>query len=609
MSKTYPSIQKLISTRLLDPSERPPIPVIKPHLKQFRILYVTYKLVGLFLGNFFLGMAGDRTLKIREDRSIKCLQQLGMLWIRIFQTFTLRISVLSTDFAQRLLNLKDTGSFFEMDLVKNIIEQDLDCPLEKVFDRFEKTPFSATTVSQLHRARLAKEQVWTAVKVQQPHARKIFDLDLKLFKFIVWGLRLFSIKNNLKWDDLLHELNEIKTRELNYYYEAAALSTMDKNLRGKPVYVPKVFRKYCSQRILVMEFIQGALLSDVMAMKRNDPDRLKFWLKKNNIDLSKVAKNLFHSTLCQVFEDNFFHGDMNASTIILMQNSKIALIECRSAGSLEVESLKKQKIFLKSLAEKEYVIAAEVYFLLASRLPRINLDTVKERLIRVWRIWETRVHIKALPYHQKSFSYMTGQINMIVDDSQFAPVWSFSRFTCAWVHLDTAIGILAPEINYIDQLKKYFYSAEQRESIAKFTRLPFRIASTLSVLHNGPKRTEEYAMFKEALMRRQAQVVQGSASKLNGVVAGVFGMISFGLLMTTLFVALVFSLRRLGIAPESLIGSQLSQLAVLIPQMNIGIWILLFMVLSLFFWFFHKQKKQFSTIEPGQNKYSNSIET
>lgn len=600
MAKKDTPISELIPTRLIQPGERPPIPLVPVRSKRFRSFFVLVQLLVLFLGNLWLRLRGQQSAALCEKRTVKCLQRLGMLWIRAAQALSLRGSILSTPFGLHLLDLRDRGDACGFKHIRATIEGELGQPLEEVFDYFEKTPFSATTVSQLHRARLRKEQVWTAVKIQQPLAEEIFEQDLKLFRRMIGLMKFFSIQSSMRWDELYHELKEIKVRELNYYYEAAALETLEKNLVGQPVQVPRVFRRYCRERILVMEFIQGALLSDIITLRQEDPQRLEAWLKDNNIDLGKVARRLFHSTYRQVFEHNFFHGDMNTNNIILLRDSNIAVIECRSAGSLEVESLEKQKMFLRALAEKEYVIAAEIYFLLASRLPRVDLNTVKERLLRVWRIWETRTHIKDLPYEQKSLAYLTGQVNQVVHDSQFAPLWSFTKLTCAWVHLDNALGALSPEMNYLKQLKLYFGRAERRDNLSKLRRLPARLASSLAAFHQVPKRTAEYTLFREALMRRQAQVVQGSASKLDAIIAAGFALVSFILLVIGGFLLLTFSMRYLHINLEPFLGPQLTWLAAQIPEMSLGVWLVFLTAFAFLYGFFHIHKKRFSRQEFGR---------
>ena len=609
MAKKSTPIGELIPTRLVPLSARPVVPAAKVHSKRFRFFFVIFQLSRLFLGNAWLRLRGRKSASQCEQRIVNCLQRLGMLWIRVAQALSLRGSMLSTSFGMQLLDLRDRGGAHRFERIRKIIEEELEQPLEEIFDQFEETPFSATTVSQLHRARLRKEQVWTAVKVQQPMSEEIFDQDLKLFRRFIGLMKFLSIQTGMRWDELYHELKEMKTRELNYYYEAAALETLEKNIKGQPVHVPRIFRRYCRKRVLVMEFIQGALLSDVVAVQRENPERLEAWLQVNNIKLRKVARRLFHSTYRQVFEQNFFHGDMNTNNIILLRDSHIAVIECRSAGSLEVESLEKQKMFLRALSEREYVIAAEIYFLLASRLPRVDLNTVKENLLRVWRVWETRTHIKDLPYEQKSLAFMTGRVNRVVSDSQFAPLWSFTKLTCTWVHLDNSLAALDSELDYLKQLRMYFRNAEQRENISKLRHLPSRMASSLAALQQVPKRTAEYTLFRETLMRRQAQVVQGSASKLDAVIAAGLGFLSFLSLVVGGFLLVVFSMRYLHLSLESLLGSQLTWLATRIPHMSLIAWLLIFAAFIFLYSFFHTQEKQFCRQEFGRNDNTAPHET
>ena len=81
-----------------------------------------------------------------------------MLWIRVAQALTMRGWVLSASFGQHLLDLRDRGGACGFQRIARIIEAELGQKLDEVFDYFEELPFSATTVSQLHRARLRSGQ-------------------------------------------------------------------------------------------------------------------------------------------------------------------------------------------------------------------------------------------------------------------------------------------------------------------------------------------------------------------------------------------------------------------------------------------------------------------
>jgi ubiquinone biosynthesis protein len=518
----------------------------------------------------------------------------------VAQTLLVRSPKLSSSFGLKLLDLRDPGCACSFSQVDKILSQEFDSTVEDLFDVFEKEPFAASTFSQIHRAKLRNEQVWVAVKIQHEQSQRTFDSDLSLIHRMIKLMKMLSIQRGMRWDDLYNELREIKTRELNFLYEAHALKTMDKKLAGQPAHVPRVYEKYCTQRILVMEFIQGALLSDCLQMQKQDPDRLKTWLDDNNIDLDTVGGCLFETVFRQVFEHNFFHGDMHTGNIILLRNSHFAVIECRSAGSLEVEGLTKQRMFLKALAEGEYITAAEIYFLLVTQLPRIDLNKVKDLLLRIWRVWETRVYIHQLDFSEKSLTHLTGQTNQVFKDSQFSPLWSYSKLILTWAHLDNALSYLSPTLNYVKKLRQYFRDAQNRDTTEKISRLPERVASAAVALNQMPERISSYALFQDIMMRREAQVISGSASKLDALIAGGFSFCFFLVLITVVFMLFVVFSQSGWFDIKAVLGSQLSALVDRIPRFSGFLWSLFLFFITGIFLFFRIQKNRFRSKEYGK---------
>jgi predicted unusual protein kinase regulating ubiquinone biosynthesis (AarF/ABC1/UbiB family) len=269
---------------------------------------------------------------------------------------------------------------------------------------------------------------------------------------------------------------------------------------------------------------------------------------------------------------------------------------------LETESLEKQKLFLRSLAEGEYVTATEIYFLLSTRLPRVDLSVIKAKLVRIWRVWETRVHIGKIPYEQKSLTYMTGEVNRVVYDSQFAALWSFSKLTRTWVHLDNALAYLAPDFNYLRHLRLYLKESQGRQTVSEIRQLPHRLASSLNALHEIPERISDYTLFQEILMRRKAQMIQGSASKIDAVLAAGFAFISFLTLLVTMFLLTVFLMQYQYINLKSLLGPQLSRVATLIPYLRLPTWLILLAFFMISYICFRSQKKRFSRQEFGRQE-------
>ncbi len=592
---------EIVPTELLKKSEKEIIPNDKKINFQFRFIFIVYKLIQLFIGDKILRLIGKRSLGYRNERIIGILENLNMIWINAAKAVIMSKGVLSSNLGMQLMNLRDRGGKKSFSIIKQIVEIELDSPIDEIFDHFEDTPFIATHLAQVHYAKLKKEKVWVSVKVHQPGAEKLFLKDLKILSKIVKILNFFSIHTNMKWEELYSELNVIKDKELNYYYEATALEKLEENLENQHIYVPKVFREYCRKGILVLEDLKGVTLSDILYVKKNDPKRLELWIKKNKIDMKKVALTLFNSTYRQIFEDNFFHGNMNTHSLILLKDSNIGFLGCKSADSLEKESLGKQKMYLKSLAQGEYVTATEIYFLLVSRLPKIDLYYVKENIVKIMRIIEKRGYLKKLPYVEKSLGYMIGRINEIGFHSNFTPLWSLIKLNWTLIHLDNSISLLYPELNYLKELRSYFDKYDKRASIEEIHNVPSRIADSLSAINELPVRFEENKVFSEAIMRKQGQVVQGSASKFDAVLATTFGFLSHVVLVVIFLLILEFYEFYFGSKSfETFLGDQLVLLSSYIPRMNILLWVFVFFILGGLFISLRKNRSRFHKTEYGQ---------
>src|SRR5262249_52672084 len=198
-----------------------------------------------------------------------------------------------------------------------------------------------TTSFQVHRARLRQEQVWVAVKVLRPYAEATFARDVVILRRMTSWLEFLPVYPNMRWQGLCREVEEAGRRELELRFEAAALRQLQQTLPAHGVYVPEVHGTYSTRRILTMEFIHAALMADLVALKQTDPQRLAAWLEENNIQPRRLAKRLFYSIWRQILEDNFFHADLHPDNVIVLRDSRLAVIDCRSAGQLEAENLTK----------------------------------------------------------------------------------------------------------------------------------------------------------------------------------------------------------------------------------------------------------------------------
>src|SRR5262249_37449699 len=135
------------------------------------------------------------------------------------------------------------------------------------------------------------------------------------------------------------------------------------------------------------------------------PERLGEWLAANRVNPKKVGRRLYFSLNRQVFEDGLFHSDLHPGNILLLRNSRIALIDFGAVGSLEATLRSKYALMCYAIGSADYAKATDLLLQTLPALPpSVDIELLKKRTIFFFRSWERRALTRAVPYIEKSFS-------------------------------------------------------------------------------------------------------------------------------------------------------------------------------------------------------------
>jgi predicted unusual protein kinase regulating ubiquinone biosynthesis (AarF/ABC1/UbiB family) len=107
-----------------------------------------------------------------------------------------------------------------------------------------------------------------------------------------------------KWDEMYWALQQTLSDEFEYRLEVASMRRMRRTLRHDKVCVPKAFTRWCKKRVIVMEFIEGVLMSDYIHAIHDRPAQARAWRKENNVSTKKIGRRLHLNVLKQGIEDN-----------------------------------------------------------------------------------------------------------------------------------------------------------------------------------------------------------------------------------------------------------------------------------------------------------------
>lgn len=573
---------KWIPTPLIKESERPAIPIVdKAPVLKFRSLLIGFNLARLGLKCLFLKITGRLDPKIIGQLLSDFFQKLGVLWIKVGQLFSMRSDILPKALCDQLAKLQDRVEGFPPSLAEEMLRKELDVPIEDIFSEFDSVPFAAASIAQVHRAKLKKENIWVAIKIRRPEIDQVFRKDMKFMGFFIRIIIMSSFFRHIRWDDLLWELNQVLTEELDYFYEASNQERLRQTLSAHDVYVPKVFRAYCTQRILVMEFITAVSMTDYLYILRSEPDRIKKWLRDNGIDETKVARRLMHSFLRQILEDNLFHADLHPGNIFLLRDNRIALLDFGSIGSIEKDMLRKYDAFLMALSQGLYAKAVDNFLMIPPELPSGNITQVQKNLEWGLHSWGTRCQIKELPYKEKSPTFVFDFMTRVMTKNGIAINWSLFKLLRGWGTMDTSLRELNPAADTLYLTRLYSRERKKREFMEVLTELP-RSFIELQNLLDYPVEASERALYKGAAVRRMAQVFEGASTRVSKLLATGFGLISkIWVLLSVLIVILgIFQHTSFfSFTSEKAVGAFLNQF----PALDIQIWGI-FLLFSLRSW-------------------------
>lgn len=259
----------------------------------------------------------------RWERIRLILEELGPTYVKLGQLLSNRPDLLPEPLIKELEKLLDRVPPFETEIARQIIEKEINKPIDDIFLYFDEVPVGSASIGQVHRARL-KSGEDVVVKIQRPNARRQVIADLSLIREFVRLTENYFIKNGiLNPLEIVDTFSKSLQNELDYNIEARNLDQFrllyakDENL-----YIPKPYRELTTRKVLTVEFVSGCRVSDL--------DTMQSW----GIHPKEIAKKGLEIYLHQIFDVGIFHADPHPGNILVKPNGKIALIDFGMTGKL-----------------------------------------------------------------------------------------------------------------------------------------------------------------------------------------------------------------------------------------------------------------------------------
>lgn len=259
----------------------------------------------------------------RAERIRMATEELGPTFIKLAQLLSNRPDLIEEDLIHELEKLQSAVPPFEFKYVKSIIKSETGKDVEELFSEFNEKPIGSASIGQVHKAKLINGTD-VVVKVQRPNVRRLIETDLSIIKHLVTRGENYLKENGIiNAIDIVNAFENSMQKELDYKNEARNIEAFRNFYKNyKDFYIPKAFKEYTTEKVLVIEYISGCKITDIKQMKS--------W----GIDPRRIAERGMNLYLMQMFEYGYFHADPHPGNILIKQDGTICLIDFGMVGKL-----------------------------------------------------------------------------------------------------------------------------------------------------------------------------------------------------------------------------------------------------------------------------------
>lgn len=453
----------------------------------------------------FLGQAEDGSMDISSARRLKeivavlrdrellqgvtpvkvrqVLEDLGPTFVKLGQIISMRPDFLPNEYQVELTRLQSEVKPMDFSVVKEIVQREYNQSWDGIFASIDEHAMGSASIAQVHRASLLNGDR-VVIKVQRPGIYEVMAKDIALLKKAISLLNLVRDSEGVvNLESIVDEMWEIAKQEMDFLLEAdhieefAHLNKDDEN-----ILCPKVNRQLTTQRILVMECMEGIPLDDGEG------------LQAACVDMERIGRRLGINYVKQMIDDGFFHADPHPGNI-WVKDGRIIWLDLGMMGRLSVRDRNSFRHAIMALVTNDVYGMKEA--VLALGMPRGKVDHIQ--------LYDDVAALMAqygdLDFEHLKAGEVARKILMVLKSNNIAIPHGFSMFARGVMIMEGVMTRCCPQVNFseifakglrVSMEKDFSWLAElnkfKRDSymlMKKSMQLPEQISDILKMTLSG----------------------------------------------------------------------------------------------------------------------------
>jgi len=276
----------------------------------------------------------------------KSFEELGPSFIKMGQLLSTREDILDPALIKELKLLQNKVQKIDFAEATRIITTEIGRDYLEVFESLEEEPIGVASIGVVYKGKL-KTGEEVVVKVQRPRIKQIIKNDFEIIAFAVSQLE--KVSSEIKYLGVSRAVDDFFKNiqlELNFLIEGQNCEKLRSNLKRLDkdgmFKIPKIYKEYTSEKILVMEMLHGRPFNEIGNLKTEAPDLEEKMMK---------SVSMFTHTM---LADGFFHADLHGGNFFLMDDGKIGIIDFGLMGSLSKKNRTNLVAILFALVTNNY---------------------------------------------------------------------------------------------------------------------------------------------------------------------------------------------------------------------------------------------------------------
>ncbi len=241
-------------------------------------------------------------------------------------------------FQRVLVRLQQRAPPLSAEAAIQVVREDLGSHPQEIFAEWEREPFAAASIGQVHRA-VTRGGERVAVKVQYPGIDRAIENDLKSLSLL--ESMIAPVGRRYQTKETLDELKAVFLAEVDYRLEAEAADAFRRiHKDDSEIVVPRIVHSLSTKRVLTLELIGGV-------------DYATFCAEASQSDRDAAGETLGRFMFRALFGHGLLYADPHPGNYRFLGGGKVAFLDFGCHKRLPEHAIQGMKRYIRALQNED----------------------------------------------------------------------------------------------------------------------------------------------------------------------------------------------------------------------------------------------------------------